>query len=160
MPWCLSIDFLSFPFSHFFPVYGRQVDTVKCKCDEPASTHMFVLSLIQSSLPAQSVAILSQAFPLLCHSHLCFHLELLHGSSLNSFACVECHHLVLLHLITFLSVSITAVDFSSQAHPTARHILSAITSYRKGKPICTHVFLAVLQVLPICRPMFQDEALS
>ena len=34
----------------------------------------------------------------LCHLHLCFHLVWLHGSSSIILACVDCHHLVLLHL--------------------------------------------------------------
>ena len=49
--------------------------------------------------------------------------------------------------IDFFRVSSTALDLSSQTHPMVRHILSAITSYRKGKPMCIHILLAVLQVL-------------
>ena len=39
-----------------------------------ASVLFTSLSLTQSSLLVQSVAILSQTFPRLCHLHLCFHL--------------------------------------------------------------------------------------
>ena len=52
---------------------------------------------------------------------------------------------VLLHLNTCFSVLITALGFSSQTHPTALHILSAITSDKEGNSICISVFLAILQ---------------
>ena len=139
----LLIDFFSFPF--FFSVYSREFHTVKCDCNEYCLVfeRIIFFLLIQSSLPAQSVAIFSQTSPRLCHSHLCFHLVWLHGSSFIPFACVDCHHSVLVHLRTFFKVSITAVDLSSQTHHMARHILSAITSYRKGKLIRNHNFLAL-----------------
>ena len=131
-------------------MYGREFHTIKCECNEcflSSSAQNSFLLLIQSSLPAQSVSILSHTHPRLCHSHLCFHLVWLHGSSFIPFACVDCHHFVLLHLKTFFNESITASGPSSLTQRTARHILSAVTSDRKGKPICTHIFLAVLQLL-------------
>ena len=151
-PRCLPIVFLSFPFSFRFPLHGRQFHTVECdvtNCVSSASAYLFFLGLIQSSFPAQSVAILSQTFPRLCHLHLCFLLVWLHGSSFIIFVCVDCHHLVLLRLKTLFKLSITALVLSSHTHPMARHILSAISSYRKGKRICTHIFLAVLHVLDV-----------
>ena len=101
VPRCLfSVDFLSFPFS-FLSCVRSQFHTIKCGCDNFCliiECTFWFLPLIQSSLPAQSVAILSQTFPRLCHAHLCFHLEWSQGSSLIPFACVDCHHFVLLHL--------------------------------------------------------------
>ena len=47
---------------------------------------------------------------------------------------------MLLHLETCFKVSTTALGLSSQIHPMTRHILSTITSYRKVRPIFTHVF--------------------
>ena len=146
----LLTSFLSFPLFLFFPVYGREFHTLKYECDEfclISECTFFFHSLIKSSFTAQSVAILSQTFPRLCHPHSCFHLVLLHGSSLIPFACVDCHHLVLLHLKTLFKVSITALVLPSHTHSMACHILSAITLYRKNKPFCTHIFLAVLRVL-------------
>ena len=52
---------------------------------------------------------------------------------------MDCHHLVVLHLQTLFRVLITALGLSSQTHPMARHMLLAITSYRKGIPVCIHV---------------------
>ena len=37
--------------------------------------------------------------------------------------------------------------FSSQTHPLTRHILSAISSYKKGRSICIQMFMAILHVL-------------
>ena len=85
--------------------------------------------------------------PSIVPPHLCFHLVWLHWSLFIPDACVDCHHFVLLHLKTCFKVTPTALGLSSQAHPVALNILSGITSYRKGKPICTHMFLAVWQVL-------------
>ena len=70
---------------------------------------------------------------------------LIHSSARSIISiCRECHHLVLLHLLTFFLVSITAVDLSSHAHPMARHLLSAITSCMKSE-LCIHIFLAILR---------------
>ena len=55
---------------------------------------------------------------------------------LSSFLCVgHATHAVLLHLYTFFKESITAFGSSSQTHSMARHILSAIFSFSKGKPL-------------------------
>ena len=50
-----------------------------------------------------------KTFPRLWHLHSRFHLVLLRGSSLIPSACVDCHHLLLLHLKTLFKVSITAL---------------------------------------------------
>ena len=105
------------------------------------------LAIIQSSLPAQHVAIVSHTFPRLCHLHSCFHLVRFSGSSFIIFVCRDCHHIVLLHSYTFFRKSITAFVFSSHTHTMVRHILSAIYSYRKGSFICTHIFRAIIHVL-------------
>ena len=99
-------------------------------------------ALTQFSSPAHSVAILSHTVPRLCHLHLCFHLVWFSGSRFIILVCRECHHLVLLHL--YFLESITAFDFASQTHPMAGLILSAFFSCRKGKPICIHIFLAII----------------
>ena len=65
-----SVDILPF----FFPVYGRQMNTVKCNCDFflISERAFYFLLLIQSSLHHhQSVAILSQTFPRFSHP-FCF----------------------------------------------------------------------------------------
>ena len=107
-----------------------------------SSSVLFSLrSLIQSSLPAP------------VHCNFIVHIPTIMQSPPMLPSCMisvrkECHHLVLLHLLTFSRVSITAMDFSSQqVHSMARHILSAVTSYRKSKSICIHIFLATYHCL-------------
>ena len=89
----------------------------------------------------------------LTHPHSCFHLVLLHASSLNPFACADCRHLVLLHLKTLFRVLITSLGLSSQTHPMARHILSAIPSYRKAipsVPISSWPFASSCKIIDPC----------
>ena len=58
-------------------------------------------------------------------------------------------------LIDFLIELVTEFDFSSQTHTMARHIHAATLSCRKGKPICIHIYLAILNVRVYGRrPMF------
>ena len=113
-------------------VYRQEFHTIKREgrifCLQVLNIFPF---LVQSSLPAHSVASLSQTHPRLCHHHLCFHLVWLYGTLFIPDACVGCHHFVLLHLNSCFKVSTTALGLSSRTHPMARHILSAITSYRK-----------------------------
>ena len=128
-------------------VYRREFHTIKRACNDFCLVFECIILLIQSSLAAHSVASSSLTHPRVCHLHLCFHIVWLHGSAFMPDACVDCHHFVLLHLKTCFKVSTTALGLSSQTHPMARHILSALTSHRNGRPIFTHIFLAVLQAL-------------
>ena len=61
-----------------------------------------------------------------------------------STAFVDCHHVVLVHLSTCFKVLFIAFGLSSQTHPSALHVLSAITSDRNGNLTSVHVFLATL----------------
>ena len=89
----------------------------------PQPSFAFFLAIIQSSSPAQHVAILCHTFPRLCHSHLCFHLVRFSGSSFIILVCRDCHHVVHLHLYTCFSESIIAfyfiVAFPSHGTPHA-----------------------------------------
>ena len=73
------------------------------------------------------------------------------GSSFIPSAYVLFHHVVLLHLRTSLKELITALEDPSQTHPIARHKFAAISSFRKGRPICTHIFLQFCNTA-CCRP--------
>ena len=70
----------------------------------------------------------------------------LHGSSSTILACVDCHHLVLLHLSTLLRV-ITALGFFVTDPSHGSHAVGNHAFQKRDNPICIHVFLAVLQVL-------------
>ena len=103
----------------------------------------FLLASIQLSLPAHIVAILSHTFSRLCQIHLCFHLVRLSGSSSILFVCKLCHHLVLLHLWKCWEI-LYQLFITSPSHGTPHTFW--IFSCRKGKPICIHIFLAMLHV--------------
>ena len=112
----------------FFPrtcsVYHREFHIVKQEC---RNRPVFLTSPVPDS---SSIVPLPLVFPPRVVARVLFH------------ACVDCHHFVLLHVKTT-----TVLGPPSQTHPMARHILSAITTYRKVEPIITHIFLAFLKVL-------------
>ena len=99
----------SFPFlvvSNSGPVHCRMFDTSQSKSDKICLIFNSLAShlLVHSSLPAHSVATLSQTHPRLCQPRTCFHLVWLYGSFFISIACVDCHHFVLLYLNTCSTV--------------------------------------------------------
>ena len=115
-------------FAPFFPVYGRELHTVKREsgkcclfCERKIFLSFTHPVFLASQVRVNFIPITSSILP----PYLCFHLVQLHGSSFIPFACVDCHHLVLLHLKTPFRVLITALGLSSQTHPVALHILFA-----------------------------------
>ena len=101
------------------------------------------LSQVQSSSPAHSAATLSQTHPRLCQLPMCFHLVWLYGSFFSfQLPLWTAHQFVLLHLNTCFKVFITAFGPSSQTHPIALHMHSAITSDKNGNFIFVPILLA------------------
>ena len=88
----------------------------------------------------------SHTFPRLCHAHLCFYLVWSSGYCFIILVCEECHHLVLLPPVDLFGVN-HSIRFSSHAHAMARRTLSANFSFRNGRHICVHTFLAILHVV-------------
>ena len=102
--------FLSFSCGQWTVSY-RPAQNVTNSVLSPTDFLCFLL-LIQSSSRAQSVAILSQTFPWLCHLLLRLHLVRCCGSSFIPSVCMALHHRELLHLKTCLKESMIAMGRS------------------------------------------------
>ena len=100
----------------------------------------FFLAIIQSSLPAQHVTILSHTFPRLCHPHLCFHLMRFSASSFIILVCRDCHHLVLFHLYTFFRKKNNRIHFSI-AYPLHGASLSFRNFFKQKGQAHLHPYL-------------------
>ena len=118
-PESLGVFFLSlFPLS-FFLVFLCSVDSFILFRMKVTNLHFssgefcFFLAIIQSSLPAQPVAILSHKYPWLCHLHSYFHLMRFSGSSFIILVRMDCTHLVLLHLYTYTEMTGPSAPISS-----------------------------------------------
>ena len=124
-------------------LYCRMVHTRQRKSDESFSC-LQVSGILLHFVPRHT--------PRLCQLHLCFHLVWLYGSFFST-ACVDCHLFVLLHRKTCFKLLSPRSAFH-HTHPTAFHILSAITSDKKGIHLDSY-FLATLQIrVSQSRPRF------
>ena len=151
---CVRGPLVSF---HRLSLYGRELHTIKCEsgkfCLFFDRKMFFFLSLMQSFLPAQSVAFFSDAtpavpLPLVLPSRLVArvvsHTFCLRGLPPSRTSPPEKAFQGVDHRIGSIVTD----------HPTALHILSAITSYRKGRPICTHISWLCCRFWCKSQPMF------
>ena len=130
-----TLDALSsalFSFRVPFSVYRREFHTINCECNEFCLLFECIVFsfthpvfLVASSIPDESSIVpLPPMFPHPVVTRILFYTRCLRG--LPPFRTSPSE--------TCFIVSITGKGPSSQTHPMARHILSAITSYRKGIP--------------------------
>ena len=114
-PRTFGVFSLTFFPSLFFPVYGRAQNF--------SFIHpVFLTSPVRGDLIPDASSIVPPTYASIscsCTGRLSYLLD--------------CHHLVLLHLKTLFRVLVTALGLSSQTHPMALHLISAVTLYRKGK---------------------------